>query len=223
MTFSILARDPETGAIGGAAATGSACVGGWALRGTLESGMSASQGVAPSTYWGNDVLAEMREGQNAGQAVQIITGRDTGKTWRQLSALDIYGGTGAFTGTDNPASRGARRFRNGVACGTMLSEESVLDALVDAFIEGRGCLGERLLAGLDGARQAGGEHRALCSAALLVLRPDHAPLDLRVDCADRPLEDLRTLIDHVSGGSHADLLRLMPCQQDPQRSPASVE
>ena len=48
MTFSILARDPTTGAIGGAAATGSLCVGGWVLRGDLAAGMSASQGAAPS-------------------------------------------------------------------------------------------------------------------------------------------------------------------------------
>ena len=43
MTFSILAQDPETGAIGGAAATGSLCVGGWVLRGDLDAGMSAKQ------------------------------------------------------------------------------------------------------------------------------------------------------------------------------------
>ena len=59
MTFSLLARDPATGAIGGAAATGSLCVGGWVLRGSLAGGMSASQGKAPSTFWGEDVLAMM--------------------------------------------------------------------------------------------------------------------------------------------------------------------
>ena len=31
MTFSILARNPKTGEIGGAAATGNLCVGGWVL------------------------------------------------------------------------------------------------------------------------------------------------------------------------------------------------
>ncbi|MGB8622090.1 MAG: DUF1028 domain-containing protein, partial [Paracoccaceae bacterium] len=49
MTYSILARDEKTGRVGGAAATGSFCVGGWVLRGDPRSGMSASQGTAPST------------------------------------------------------------------------------------------------------------------------------------------------------------------------------
>ena len=62
MTFSILARDPVSGAIGGAAATGSLCVGGWVLRGHVSAGMSASQGAAPSTIWGEEVLAAMHDG-----------------------------------------------------------------------------------------------------------------------------------------------------------------
>jgi hypothetical protein len=49
VTISILAIDEESGRLGGAAATGSLCVGGWVLRGDPESGMSASQGTAPST------------------------------------------------------------------------------------------------------------------------------------------------------------------------------
>ena len=38
---------------------------GWVLRGDLAAGMSASQGAAPSTFWGEDVLALMREGIGA--------------------------------------------------------------------------------------------------------------------------------------------------------------
>ena len=36
MTISILAIDEKTGRMGGAAATGSLCVGGWVLRGRAE-------------------------------------------------------------------------------------------------------------------------------------------------------------------------------------------
>ena len=49
MTFSILARNPKTGEIGGAAATGNLCVGGWVLRGDIKKGVTASQGFYPST------------------------------------------------------------------------------------------------------------------------------------------------------------------------------
>ncbi|MFN3526048.1 MAG: DUF1028 domain-containing protein, partial [Paracoccus sp. (in: a-proteobacteria)] len=62
MTFSILAQDLGTGAFGGAAATGSLCVGGWVLRGDSRAGLTASQGAAPSTMWGEDVLVRMMSG-----------------------------------------------------------------------------------------------------------------------------------------------------------------
>ena len=71
MTFSLLAHDHETGTYGGAAATGSLCVGGWVLRGGLDSGLSASQGTAPSTFWGEDVLRAMRDQCCAGAAAGI--------------------------------------------------------------------------------------------------------------------------------------------------------
>ncbi|WP_284266457.1 DUF1028 domain-containing protein, partial [Roseicyclus amphidinii] len=76
MTISILAIDEKTGRLGGAAATGSLCVGGWVLRGGAESGMSASQGTAPSTLWGEDVLARMAGGLGAAEAVAAVTGPD---------------------------------------------------------------------------------------------------------------------------------------------------
>ena len=34
MTFTLLARDPKSGALGGASATGNLCVGAWVLRAT---------------------------------------------------------------------------------------------------------------------------------------------------------------------------------------------
>ncbi|KKM04073.1 hypothetical protein LCGC14_1767880, partial [marine sediment metagenome] len=88
MTFSILARDEKTGMLGGAAATGSLCVGGWVLRGGADRGLSASQGTAPSTLWGEDVLTLMQGGVAAATAVARVTGHDTGAAHRQLAALD---------------------------------------------------------------------------------------------------------------------------------------
>ena len=70
MTISVLAIDEKTGRIGGAAATGSLCVGGWVLRGHADSGMSASQGTAPSTLWGEEVLVRMSAGAAAADAAE---------------------------------------------------------------------------------------------------------------------------------------------------------
>ena len=111
MTISILAYDEKSGTYGGAATTGSLCVGGWVLRGDGESGMSASQGSLPSTMWGSDVLDRMRAGTPADDAVAQITGADSGRAERQLSALDPAGGTGHFTGANSIATAGVRRAR----------------------------------------------------------------------------------------------------------------
>ena len=56
MTFSIIARNPKTGEIGGATATGNLCVGGWVLRGNVDKGVTATQGFYPSTIWGENIL-----------------------------------------------------------------------------------------------------------------------------------------------------------------------
>ena len=145
MTFSILARDPETGAIGGAAATGSLCVGGWVLRGDLGAGMSASQGAAPSTFWGEEVLHRMRQGALAEQAVNDVTSPDSGRAYRQLAALDISGNAAAFTGDKNDDVKGSIEFPDGIVSGNMLGSDSVLATMADTFSASRDVFERRLI------------------------------------------------------------------------------
>ena len=84
MTFSLLTLDRSTGQLGGVSATGNLCVGGWVLRGDAECGLSASQGAEPSVMWGEDVLAGMKRGVSATQAVSEVTAPDPRRDWRQL-------------------------------------------------------------------------------------------------------------------------------------------
>lgn len=218
MTYSILVRDPDTGALGGAAATGSLCVGGWVLRGDLEAGLSASQGAAPSTFWGEDVLAAMRDGRDASTAVAAVTGADAGREWRQLAALDATGQGAAFTGSRNTPVMGARTFSGGIAAGNMLSNLSVLDRLAEAGEDRARPLGLRLLHALRAAERAGSDSRGLFSAALLILRPDHAPLTLRVDLDETdPIGALERLHHRATTGDYADWATRVPCRDDPTR------
>ena len=218
MTFSLLARDPETGAIGGAAATGSLCVGGWVLRGTLAGGMSASQGKAPSTFWGEDVLALMAEGQSAKKAVDAVVSADRGAAQRQLAALPPAGPGAAFTGDDNTPAMAQRLFEGGVAAGNMLASAAVIEALVAGFLDASGSFPQRLLAGMTAADAAGSDSRGLQSAALLVLSPARAPLTLRVDHADAPLSALEDLLTRATTGHYADWAAQVPCLDDPERT-----
>jgi len=218
MTFSILARDPETGAIGGAAATGSLCVGGWVLRGDLNAGMSASQGAAPSTFWGEEVLQHMRDGSDPAQAVTAVTSRDRGRGQRQLAAINLQGDAAVFTGKDNEDVKGNLVFPGGIASGNMLAGEGVLGALVEGFTASEQPFEQRLLAALRVARDAGGDFRGLLSAAMLVLHPDRPPLTLRIDYdPDDPLAALERLYQRAATGEYADWVHQVPVVNDKER------
>ncbi len=218
MTFSILARDPETGAIGGAAATGSLCVGGWVLRGDPMAGMSASQGAAPSTFWGEDVLRHMRNEMTPDQAVKHVVLRDGGCEYRQLAALDLRGKAAAFTGDKNQDVKGSLVFPGGIASGNMLGGENVLRAMADAIAAPDQPLRHRLLRALAAARDAGGDFRGLLSAAMLVLHPDHPPLSLRIDHhPDDPIGALDQLCRKATTGEYADWTRQVPVMSDKER------
>ncbi|MBK0327995.1 DUF1028 domain-containing protein [Rhodobacteraceae bacterium F11138] len=218
MTFSILARDPKSDAIGGAAATGSLCVGGWVLRGDPRAGMSASQGAAPSTFWGDDVLAALQGGESAADAIGAVTGADAGRDQRQVSALGLRGPGAAFTGKENTPAAGSILMENGVVAGNMLTNVGVLNEMAARFETASGTFSQRLIASLFAAQDAGGDMRGLQSAALLIVSPEHAPITLRVDYHETPLAALVALYDRALSGDYADWSRRVPCLSDPQRT-----
>lgn len=223
MTISIIAFDEKTGSCGGAAATGSLCVGGWVLRGDAESGVSASQGSLPSTIWGNEVLKQMRAGASAAEAVAEVTAADLGRDQRQLSALDLVGGTAGFSGSESVPCVGLREAKHVIVAGNMLSSDAVLDAAMESFFDATGSLDSRLLRALDSAAAAGGDSRGLMSAALLLVNRGMAPMTLRIDYATDPLAELRALHRRATNGSYADWVALVPTLNDPYRSEPCVD
>ncbi len=223
MTISILAFDENTGVYGGAATTGSLCVGGWVLRGDAESGLSAAQGSLPSTLWGTGVLDMMRDGMAAAPAVGKITTADRGRAERQLAALDPAGGTGHFTGENSIEVAGARSVDGIVVTGNLLASAGVLDACLEGFVASKGAMGERLIAALRAAAGAGGDSRGLLSAALLVVSRAAAPLSLRIDHSEAPLDDLADLYRKATTGTYAHWVRFVPTLDDPERSAPFVE
>lgn len=219
MTFSILTFDRNTGILAAAAATGSLCVGGWVLRGDIEAGLVASQGTAPSSFWRDGVLRMMHAGAGADEAVRCVTTDDIGRGHRQLTALDLRGGTGGFTGADSVAH--ASHFcAPGIAIsGNMLAGPQVLVAMRDMALDESLEPPARMLAALRAANRAGGDRRGLQSAALLVLAPDHPPLDLRIDCSDDPLTALDHLCLQATSSPYRDWLDEVPVLKDRMRAP----
>lgn len=218
MTFSILMYDRETGSFAAAAATGSLCVGGWVLRGDIESGLVASQGTAPSTFWRDDVLRRMYSGDRAEAAVAQVTDADPGRGHRQLLALDRCGSTGGFTGMQSVSYAGHMTDRDLAIAGNMLAGPQVLTAMHEAAQGEYATLSDRMLAVLDAAATVGGDARGLQSAALLVLSPERPPLDLRIDYSDDPLPALRTLCLRAHRSPYYDWLTEVPVLKDRHRA-----
>ena len=217
MTFSILAYDEKTGRYGGAAATGSLCVGGWVLRGDSVSGMSASQGTSPSTLWGVEVLEYMKGGLTAQAAVDKTVGPDTGKQHRQLAALDPKGNTAIHSGEHSVPIFGHVADQNIIVSGNMLANDQVLPAILAGFKSAKGLMSERLLAALQNGANVGGDNRGLLSAALLVVANDMAPFSLRIDHAPRPIAALRDLHKLSKSSPYADWVNAVPTVNSPYK------
>lgn len=220
MTLSILTIDRKTGIMAAAAATGSLCVGGWVLRGDIESGLVASQGTAPSTFWRDDVLRGMYNGQSAAEAVAAAIEPDAGRGFRQLTALDRTGRTAAHTGADSVPFAGHISEQDMVVAGNMILGQEVLDAMVAAAKGDNADPAQRMLAVLKAGETAGGDNRGLNSAALLVLKPDEPPLDIRIDASDTPIADLEALWAKTQASPYHDWLSEVPVLFDKFRAPS---
>ena len=218
MTYSILVFDPAKNQFGAAAATGSLCVGGWVIRGNPRAGLVASQGALPSTIWRDGALEMLRNGNNAQDVVNAVVADDQGKEARQLAVLDRSGNGCCFTGDQNTFEAYDVLFENGIAAGNLLANKAVLPAMVEAYKDTNGSMSERLLMALSAARDAGSDKRGLLSAALLVVSSHEAPLDLRVDYGERPLEDLKVLRDKAFDGEYHDWRLTVPTLDAPERN-----
>lgn len=217
MTFSLLARDPETGAFGGVAATGNLCVGGWVLAGAPAIGVAAAQGQAPSTLWRERVLERMMSGDDAAVAVALVVGNDAGREHRQLTAIDGSGIPGAFTGNANGDYKGHLAGDQCVASGNILKSAAVLDEMVHVFERSDLSFEDRLLAALFAGQGAGGDERGILSASLLVLSDNIPPLTLRIDHHQAPIEALGELLNKTRDPAYQEWLATVPTKNEPQR------
>lgn len=218
VTLTVLAYDGRTKQIGGASATGNLCVGAWVLRADPRTGISASQGFAASTFWGEDVLEAMKT-MSPAQAISSVVDGDAGKGHRQLGVLDKRGNRAVFTGNRNIPVHGAIELDDALVLGNLLRSEQVLKSAAAAFESTTGALADRLLTALESGLVEGGDSRGALSAALKVVSPDQPPLDLRIDYSDRPLEDLQDLYKQTRNSAYQDWLAVLPTCKTPWKSP----
>src|SRR5262245_24955646 len=181
MTWSIIARDPASGAFGVAIATRFFAVG--SLCPHAQSGVGAlSTQALMNPHYGSAGLRLLREGVPAPEVVKRLTTPDEGREQRQLHVIDTAGRIGQHTGKQCVDWCGAVQGEGFSVAGNMLANENVLKETSRAFKTSNLPFAERLLAALDAGQAAGGDKRGKQSAALLIHSTEEYPeLDLRVD------------------------------------------
>lgn len=192
MTFSIAARCDVTGMFGVAVSSSSPCVAARCAHTRAGVGAVASQNVTDPSL-GHRALDLMQQGATAEEAVVIIGRTAPHAAFRQVTAVDIHGGSAIYSGT-NVLGQWAEATGPNVACaGNLLSSLNVPQAMADAFTASKGHLGDRLLIAMQAALDAGGEEGPVHSAGLTLVDKVSWPVaELRCDWTeDCPIAALR--------------------------------
>lgn len=178
MTWSIVARDPDTGHLGIAVASRFFAVGAAVphIRGRI--GAIATQAFVSPLY-GTDGLALLSEGHTPDEIIATLTGRDDGCQQRQMHLIDGQGSNSAFTGAKCIDWAGHLVDDNVSVAGNMLAGPQVIAETLRVYKKTAGApLAERLIAAMDAGEAAGGDKRGRQSAALKIYRDqDYAWLD----------------------------------------------
>jgi uncharacterized Ntn-hydrolase superfamily protein len=206
MTWSIIAKDPETGSFGVAVTTKFFAVGALCPHGSARIGALATQAFVNPLY-GLDGMRLLAEGRSADEIVAILTEADPGRESRQLHVVDREGRTAAHTGGECVEWCGHLADQNVSVAGNMLAGPAVVEATLEGYKRTADePFAERLLKALDAGQAEGGDKRGKQSAALKIWRTEAYPvLDLRVDDHPEPLDELRRLY----GVAHERFLAFM--------------
>ncbi len=191
MTWSIVAKDHETGLFGLAIASRFFAVG--ALCPWAEGGVGAvcTQAMV-NPVLGPRSLALLREGLNAPDVREILIGGNQGRAQRQLHLIDASGRTAAHTGESCIDWCGDLAADGVSVAGNMLAGPQVVAETVAAYEANlKQPIVERLIAAMKAGEAAGGDKRGKQSAALLIQGDEAYPrLSLRIDDHPDPLAEL---------------------------------
>ncbi len=207
-TFSVLGYDPATGEVGVAVQSRVFSVGNGVIWGKADVGVAATQAIVDVSY-GPRALELLEQGLTPEQVVRRILDEDPDprpddwpEAGRQFSVMDAHGNVATHTGPKASEWAGHRIGRYVSAQGNILAGPEVVDGMVKAFESTQGHLSLRLLAALEAGQAAGGDRRGMQSAAMLIVKKDggvwlhnDVVLRLQVDDAERPIAELRRLVE----------------------------
>jgi uncharacterized Ntn-hydrolase superfamily protein len=191
MTWSIIAHDTESGALGIAVASRFFAVG--AIVPWIRSGVGAvaSQAMA-NPRLGPAILDRLATGDAVDAALEAAWGDDDGSAVRQVHVLDKDGRRAAHTGNNCIDWCGDMGGQDISVAGNMLVGKGVLQACLDEYNNQAAIpFAERLLASLLAGDAAGGDKRGRQAAALKIYTTEDYPdWDIRVDDHPDALNEL---------------------------------
>lgn len=203
MTFSIVARDPDTGEIGVAVQSKAFSVGTLCAFAKAGVGAVATQSLV-NVSLGPLGLQLMEEGRSPEQALEYMREVDQGIEYRQLGVLSHTGETMSFSGTHCLLEVGNHAETNLAVQGNLLRSSKVVPAMVNAYHTSSGPLPYRLLQALEAGQQVGGDARGRQSAAIIIEQEgagrggfESRKLDLRVEDHESPIAELQRIYQIV--------------------------
>ena len=199
-TYSIVARDPNTGELGAAVQShwfGVGPIVPWVRPGV---GAVATQSIADPGYGPRALDLLEGDAHPGAQAVLAdLIAADEVARFRQVAIVDASGEVAVHTGDGCIDWAGDQAGDGYSAQANMMASTEVWPAMAHAFEAAAGPLARRLLAALHAAEGKGGDARGRQSAALVVAPAQGEPweklVDLRVDDHPDPLTELDRLLD----------------------------
>jgi uncharacterized Ntn-hydrolase superfamily protein len=215
MTWSLIARDVQTGQFGIAVATRFFAVGALVPYTQAGVGAIASQALV-NPFLGTNGLKLLRGGLPAAEALAKLVASDEGRDHRQVHVMDGRGHAAIHTGAACVDWCGGICEPNLSVAGNMLANENVVAATAAAYRANAAMpFARRLLAALRAGEAAGGDKRGKQSAALVIQGAEDWPdLDLRVDDHVDPLAELDRL-ETMSRERFVHFMRCLPSRANP--------
>jgi uncharacterized Ntn-hydrolase superfamily protein len=199
-TYSIVARDTETGQLGVAVQSHWFSVGSGVLWAEPGVGAVATQSFTDPNY-GPLGLQLMRNGKTSAQSLAALLAADEHADVRQVGMVDADGVVANHTG-ENSIDEHCEFAGDGYTVqANLMWKPTVCSAMVAAYESAQGDLAERMMLALEAAQGEGGDIRGKQSAAMLVVSNDRSipawggrVIDLRVEDLAEPLIELRRLL-----------------------------
>ncbi|WP_338358232.1 DUF1028 domain-containing protein [Yeosuana marina] len=199
-TFSIVARDSVTGNIGVAVQSHWFSAGSVVAYAKAGVGVVATQSFVNPSY-GPKGLALMEQGLSPQQALDALLANDEGEMFRQVAFLNAKGDVATHTGSSCIEAAGHRQGKNFSVQANMMLNNTVWDAMANAFETTKGDFSDRIIAALKAAQDEKGDIRGSQSAVILIVKGEatgnsweDTVMNLRVEDNPHPVAELERLV-----------------------------